>query len=627
MARVGTQVGGCEDCLLFQAAKAKDADDQGDDDLAPAICDVSILDNDVDVMPMVNLLIGEKWVLEDACRWTIFEDLEDELKHHKKRSRVLGHFAKAVIELTEENARLQEAGCDLQDAFEKLKGDAVEAAGDAAYWKTLAEDHKEQLEEAQGALNEARASAAAVVTAADVTPSHPDAEATPSSAPSPAPSLPQSPHSPQTPRAPTSEVATVQLTATDARPHSTPSQRARPTLEFFTPDPGSALVKPKFDLTISEEPTCSPIARIPTPVRSPMAALPCPDRDELVRLREENSHWRALADARAVEIGTLRKQQDVSTVPSTPRGGGGVGRRGSLGSESSATPSCMTPRSPMEGVHRNLFAPRRARGAANVSCQQPRASVSASASGLRRSMSASSGLGAPMRRKEDGAQSVSNSSIGDLSEEYDSSSCPSTPRSGSTTPCPGTPRPSNTPASRRSSAGSAVVSSTSGSYARLHGSTVGSRRNSLDIGPPMRRSHAATVTPPPSSWESSPVAPAYRRPSATQGLRTTPPTPSAPPGAHGNAEATLLSPEADRPPPEGAQEDQASPAKRVTDIIGLFERRHSRMNEDSSRPRRPNSADGPRTRTPASTTCTPRVVLVATPRASSAGRLSRQPSR
>jgi hypothetical protein len=84
-------------------------------------------------------LLNQRWVAEDQCRWTIFEDMEDELSYHRRRSRALCCFVRAYASLREEYDRLQEGGLGLQDAYEQLQDELREAVGDAAYWRELAE--------------------------------------------------------------------------------------------------------------------------------------------------------------------------------------------------------------------------------------------------------------------------------------------------------------------------------------------------------------------------------------------------------------------------------------------------------------------------------------------------------
>jgi len=101
------------------------------------------IDDGEDDQARAQQLLGEKWVAEDQCRWTIFEDLEDELVYHRRRSRALCCFVRAYGELREEYDQLQEGGLQLQDAYEQLQEELREAIGDSAYWKELAEARAE----------------------------------------------------------------------------------------------------------------------------------------------------------------------------------------------------------------------------------------------------------------------------------------------------------------------------------------------------------------------------------------------------------------------------------------------------------------------------------------------------
>jgi len=100
--------------------------------------DLQELDELEDDQERVDRLLKEKWVAEDQCRWTIFEDLEDELSYHRRRSRALCCFVRAHKLVRQEHNSLMEAGLRLQDAYETLQEELNEAVGDAAYWKELA---------------------------------------------------------------------------------------------------------------------------------------------------------------------------------------------------------------------------------------------------------------------------------------------------------------------------------------------------------------------------------------------------------------------------------------------------------------------------------------------------------
>jgi len=88
--------------------------------------------------------------LEDARRWTIFEDAEEEAAHHRHRGDVLARgiialrgkivrLQEAEAELLDEVSRLHEAGAEMQELYEKALEEVSQAAGDVAYWRDLAE--------------------------------------------------------------------------------------------------------------------------------------------------------------------------------------------------------------------------------------------------------------------------------------------------------------------------------------------------------------------------------------------------------------------------------------------------------------------------------------------------------
>jgi len=104
------------------------------------------------VLDRVEGLLKTRWVTEDQCRWTIFEDLEDELSYHRRRSQALGSFVRAYTVLQQEcnhvktklrksekeRHRLSEAGLCLQERYEMLEAELQDAVGEAAYWQELA---------------------------------------------------------------------------------------------------------------------------------------------------------------------------------------------------------------------------------------------------------------------------------------------------------------------------------------------------------------------------------------------------------------------------------------------------------------------------------------------------------
>lgn len=109
----------------------------GDDDL--------LGEESCDEVAACEKLIKQRWVVDDMAKWTIFEDLEDELAYHRRRSRALCHFVRAmgvlrkdVKSLRQENKELNDVGADLQEAYERLLDEVREASGEAAYWRELA---------------------------------------------------------------------------------------------------------------------------------------------------------------------------------------------------------------------------------------------------------------------------------------------------------------------------------------------------------------------------------------------------------------------------------------------------------------------------------------------------------
>jgi len=83
--------------------------------------------------------------LSGACQ-TIFEDAEDEVHYLRRRGDAL---AQEVQKARGEIKRLHEAGLRLQDAYIALQKEYREVAGDAVYWKALAEAREEELTASQ----------------------------------------------------------------------------------------------------------------------------------------------------------------------------------------------------------------------------------------------------------------------------------------------------------------------------------------------------------------------------------------------------------------------------------------------------------------------------------------------
>lgn len=75
-------------------------------------------------------------LLEGRDSWTIFEDAEDEVCFLRHRGDVLLH---ALREARKDISQLHDAGSQLQDAYEALQVQVRQVAGDAAYWRAMAE--------------------------------------------------------------------------------------------------------------------------------------------------------------------------------------------------------------------------------------------------------------------------------------------------------------------------------------------------------------------------------------------------------------------------------------------------------------------------------------------------------
>merc|ERR1719440_2250395 len=86
--------------------------------------------------------------LDDRFKWTIFEDVEDEISYLRRRGDVL---VRSLLRQRAEIARLHEAGVCIQEAYEGLQQEYRQAVGDAAYWQALAEAKAEELEALQAA--------------------------------------------------------------------------------------------------------------------------------------------------------------------------------------------------------------------------------------------------------------------------------------------------------------------------------------------------------------------------------------------------------------------------------------------------------------------------------------------
>lgn len=103
----------------------------------------SIDDHDfVDEDPFLDLdqLLKERWVADDPESFAIFEDEDEELSYHKRRSILLARFVDAFRAIRDDNVRLREAGESLLDDLERLQQDNRHAIGESVYWRTLAEE-------------------------------------------------------------------------------------------------------------------------------------------------------------------------------------------------------------------------------------------------------------------------------------------------------------------------------------------------------------------------------------------------------------------------------------------------------------------------------------------------------
>jgi len=132
----GAQVGEERDAERADGASRGDTtpSDRGDleGEAEPQECD--------DAIARAEQLLAEPWVSDESYEFVIFEEERDELEHHRRRSGALGSMAAGFVALRAENDRLREAGACLLEDFEKLHWESRQAAGDVAYWRTLAEE-------------------------------------------------------------------------------------------------------------------------------------------------------------------------------------------------------------------------------------------------------------------------------------------------------------------------------------------------------------------------------------------------------------------------------------------------------------------------------------------------------
>lgn len=106
--------------------------------------DVEDVEDADDVIVQARNLLGQGCLQESA--FVIFEEEGDELQHHRTRSEALGPVVRALDALAGEHERLREAGAFLNDELDRLQEDNRQAAGDLAYWRSIAEGLQEQLD-------------------------------------------------------------------------------------------------------------------------------------------------------------------------------------------------------------------------------------------------------------------------------------------------------------------------------------------------------------------------------------------------------------------------------------------------------------------------------------------------
>lgn len=226
-----------------------------------------------DVVAHAEKLAKEKWVVEDQCKWTIFEDPADELRYHRRRSRALGHFVKAFSTLREECDHLHEAGAGLQDAYERLQEENKEAIGDAAYWRELAEARAEE---------QAGITRPSIGTAASVRTSIAQSE------------RPESQSSPSESQASTR--TSIAQSEQELLPNEAPPELKRKSMPTVFAHKAEALA----DVKRKSAPGAStPDPEPPQTGEAKMVAA-------LTSMREEATRWRKVAEQRGEELLSLR---------------------------------------------------------------------------------------------------------------------------------------------------------------------------------------------------------------------------------------------------------------------------------------------------------------------------------
>mmetsp|Transcript_55213 Transcript_55213/g.154983 ORF Transcript_55213/g.154983 Transcript_55213/m.154983 type:complete len:469 (+) Transcript_55213:73-1479(+) len=89
--------------------------------------------SDADVVAQAQRLVYEPWVSDDPCVFAVFEEPREEAEYHRRRSGALCVVARAFL-------AVQEAGAGMVADYERLQREVSDAAGEAAYWRTLYED-------------------------------------------------------------------------------------------------------------------------------------------------------------------------------------------------------------------------------------------------------------------------------------------------------------------------------------------------------------------------------------------------------------------------------------------------------------------------------------------------------
>jgi hypothetical protein len=94
-----------------------------------------------DLVEEVSSLAEERWVCEDpAVTATIFEEEDQEMEYHRRRSLVLPKLVQGFRAVRRDFDQMQKASESLLEEFERLQSEYTGAVSEVAYWKTLAEE-------------------------------------------------------------------------------------------------------------------------------------------------------------------------------------------------------------------------------------------------------------------------------------------------------------------------------------------------------------------------------------------------------------------------------------------------------------------------------------------------------